>query len=71
MVTTIQISDKTKKRLNEIKKEKKKTYDQIVYSLLRHEENLKLKEQVANYYSIYADDDLEEVNEWIYTETNL
>ena len=68
MVTTIQISDKTKNKLNNIKMNTKKTYDEIVSSLLEHEEKLLLKEQISSYYSKYADDDLEEVNEWKYTE---
>ena len=68
MVTTIQVSDKTKNKLNNIKKRTKKTYDEIVSSLLEHEEKLVLKEQIASYYSKYADDDLNEVNEWKHTE---
>ncbi len=68
MVTTIQISDKTKNKLNIIKSNTKKTYDEIVSSLLEHEEKLLLKEQISSYYSKYADEDLEEVNEWKYTE---
>ena len=68
MVTTIQISNKTKNKLNSIKKSTKKTYDEIVSSLLEHEEKLLLKEQISSYYSRYAKEDLEEVNEWKHTE---
>jgi hypothetical protein len=70
MVTTIQLSNKTKIKLDKIKKTKKISYDQIVSDLLKHEEKLLLKEEIANYYSVYADEDLEEVNEWIHTEVN-
>lgn len=70
MVTTIQLSNKTKSKLDQIKKDKKISYDKIVSNLLKHEDKMILKEEIANYYSKYANEDLEEVNEWIHTEVN-
>ena len=64
MTTTIQVSDETKKKLDSLKSQSKKSYDQIVQSLLQKEERLILREQSANYYSTYAKDDAEEVNEF-------
>lgn len=69
MVTTIQVSDKTKHRLDKLKKKRKTTYDEIVKTLLNHEEKSVLKEQIASYYAKYADEDLKEVKEWKHTET--
>jgi predicted CopG family antitoxin len=64
MVTTIQISDNTKHKLEVLKKSTKKTYDDILVSLLKKQEIMMLKQQVADYYSSYANEDLAEVNEF-------
>ena len=64
MVTTIQISDKTKEKLHHIKQTQNRTYDEIVMSLLREHGKKVLREQAADYYSKYADDDLAEVEEF-------
>ena len=71
MTTTIQITMETKHRLDELKKTKKITYDEIVSNLLKHEEQKKLQEEVAHYYAAHAYDDLAEVNDWIHTEKEL
>lgn len=70
MVTTIQVSNKTKQKLDQIKKTKKISYDKIVSNLLKHEEKLLIKEQIKNYYETYAKEDLEELKDWIHTEVN-
>jgi predicted CopG family antitoxin len=64
MTTTIQISDSTKHKLSVIKKSTKKTYDEILKSLLKKQEITILREQVADYYSSYADEDKDEVNDF-------
>ena len=69
MVTTIQVSDSTKHKLNEIKKRQKVSYDQILQNLLKHEQKLVIREQVAEYYAVHKEDDVAEVNEFKHTET--
>ena len=71
MVTTIQISDGTKKRLSKLKNAQRKTYDDIVSELLSYEERLRLREEAARYYSKHAQEDLAEVQQWAHTETEL
>lgn len=70
MVTTIQVSDETKRKLMQIKKESKLSYDKIVSHLLNQQKKLALREQIADYYADYAQEDAQEVNEFIHTETN-
>ena len=68
MNTSIQVKQETKNRLEKLKSKTKQTYDQIVSELLRYEEKLLLKEQIKEYYQSYKEQDLQDVNEWKYTE---
>ena len=65
MVTTIQLSDDTKSKLDKMKQSSRKTYDEIVKSLLKQHAKVSLREQVAEYYAEYADEDLAEVREFV------
>jgi predicted transcriptional regulator len=70
MVTTIQLSDETKHKLDVLKKKNRLSYDQIVQKLLNANKKLELREQIADYYAVHAKADAAEVTEWQHTETD-
>ena len=63
MVTTIEISEEVKKRLDSLRKNNG-TYDDILRELLREYKRNIISEQMADYGKKYSNECLEEVKEW-------